>query len=95
MNILNKTLMIAVGILFTLLLFTVACGGDPTPAPTAMPTSAPTVAPTPAPTTMRRHLRRRHGDACSHCHIDTDIGTKSHSDAITHCNTNPGYYGAI
>ena len=90
MNILNKTLMIAVGILFTLLLFTVACGGDPTPAPTAMPTSAPTVAPTPA-----RPQRPYHGDACSHCHIDTDIGTKSHSDASAHCNTNPGYYGAI
>ena len=52
MRILNKSLMIAVGILFTLLLFTVACGGDPTSAPTAMPTSAPTVAPTPAPTAM-------------------------------------------
>ena len=87
MNILNKTLMIAVGILFTLLLFTVACGGDPTPAPTAMPTIGPDGC-----ADASAHY---HGDACSHCHIDTDIGTKSHSDAITHCNTNPGYYGAI
>ena len=54
MNILNKTLLVGLGLLFTLLLVTAACGDDPddssTPAQTAAPTQAPTVAPTPAPT---------------------------------------------
>ena len=51
MNILNKTLMIALGLLFALLLVTVACGGDSTaaPTPTTMPTVAPIATPTPAP----------------------------------------------
>ena len=53
MNILNKTLMIALGLLFALLLVTVACGGDDTTVtPTSAPIPAPTAMPTPAPTAM-------------------------------------------
>ena len=87
MNILNKTLMIAVGILFTLLLVHRGLRRRPD-------TGAHCHADI-GPDGCADASAHYHGDACSHCHIDTDIGTKSHSDAITHCNTNPGYYGAI